>query len=267
VTVRLGVATGCNVNVPIASMLDVLADAGVRSVEVGTPPRHFDQWSAASVADVVCHLRRLRMEAVSIHAPFGGPSDLSDPRPERRHAAIGAAIVAASTLARLGGAHVIVHTTDVTRGGHDVEERLRYCVESLRIVAQAAAQMGVMLVVETPLPHLIGGHPDEFAWILSQLDDRVGVCIDTGHVSLGSGWDRFVEIAGRRLVHVHMNDNRGQFDDHLPPGDGVIDWRPIGESLKKIEFSGWAMLELAFAGIPAASDISRAVDRARNLLL
>jgi sugar phosphate isomerase/epimerase len=265
-TWRLAVATGCNVSVPIATTLDAFAEAGVTAAEIGTPPRHFDPWEPAGVPIVACQLRRLGIEAVSIHAPFGGPSDLSDPRSERRHAAVGGAVVAASALAQLGGAHVIVHTTDVARDGHDVGDRLRHCADSLGVLAHVFAQIGVKLVVETPLPHLIGGQPDEFAWILNQLDDRAGVCIDTGHVALGAGWDRFVEIAGRRLVHIHANDNRGVFDDHFAPGDGVIDWHRIRESLRSADFHGLVVLELACAGIPAASEISRALQCARNLL-
>lgn len=265
-TWRLAVATGCNVNVPIASMLDIFADAGVSAVEIGTPPRHFDPWERANVHAVACQLRRLHMAAASIHAPFGGPSDLSDPRPERRHAAVGAAAVAALTLAELGGSHVIVHTTDVPRDGHDVGDRLRHCAASLQVLSRVCTQIRVKLVVETPLPHLIGGYPDEFAWILGHLDDEVGVCIDTGHVSLGGGWDRFVHVAGRRLVHIHVNDNHGRFDDHLVPGDGAIDWHRIRESLRAAGFGGWLVLELSYAGIPAASEVSRALHCARNLL-
>ncbi len=265
-TARFGVATGGNVHVPIAATLDVFAAAGVTSVEIGTPPRHFDQWEPAAAHQVGCQLRRLDLQPVSIHAPFGGPSDLSDPRPERRHAAIGGALVAASTLAQLGGRHVIVHTSDVAREGQDVGDRLGHCVRSLQIIGAACARMGVRLVVETPLPHLIGGYPDEFAWILDRLDDREGVCIDTGHVALGAGWDRFAGIVGRRLVHVHANDTRGQYDDHLTPGDGVIDWPRVRESLGAVEFDGWIVLELSYAGIPASAEISHALQCARNLL-
>ena len=265
-TWRLAVATGCNVSVPIATTLDVFADAGVTSVEIGTPPRHFDPWDLPSVPALDSQLRRLRIEPVSIHAPFGGPNDLSDPRPERRHAAVAGAVIAASTLSHLGGAHVIVHTTDIARDGHDVGDRLRHCADSLRVLAHVFAQIDITLVVETPLPHLIGGQPDEFAWILRQLDDRAGVCIDTGHVALGAGWDRFVEIAGHRLVHVHANDNRGVFDDHLVPGDGVVDWHRVRESLRSADFHGLVVLELACGGIPAAPEISRALQCARNLL-
>lgn len=263
-SLQLGIATGCNIHVPIAEMLDVFAAAGVTTVEIGTPPRHFDVWDPASVRDVSCRLRRLGMRAVSIHAPFGGSSDLTDPLPERRHAAIGGVLVAASALSEFGGGHVIVHTSDVAREGSDVTERLRQCAASLQIVQRSCEQLGVKLVVETPLPHLVGGHPDEFAWVLSQLDEGAGVCIDTGHVALGRTWDRFVEVTAGRLVHIHANDNHGHFDDHLVPGDGAIDWTVVRQSLGG--FRGCAVLELSYDGIPSLTDVSRAFERARNLL-
>ncbi len=263
---RLAVATGCNIHTPIASTLDVFADAGVNAVEVGTPPRHFDLWEQASLHALDGQLRRLRLTAVSIHAPFGGPSDLSDPRPERRHAAISGALVAASTLASLSGAHVIVHTTDVPRHGEDVGMRLKHCASSLQMIGRVCRQLGVRLVVETPLPHLIGGQPDEFAWVMAQLDENAGVCIDTGHAWLGGWWDEFVRVAGGRLVHIHANDNHGERDDHLVPGDGRIEWSRIRDSLRTAGFSGWIVLELSADGIPAAPHISRALQCARNLL-
>lgn len=265
-TCRFGVATGCNVNVPVAATLDVFASAGVTAVEVGTPPRHFDPWCHEQITDLGRRLHRLGIIPVSIHAPFGGPLDLSDPNPQGRHAAIGAGLIAASAMRHLGGSRVIVHTTDVVRDGQNVGERLGHCAASLDALARACSHMGAMLVVETPLPHLIGGQPDEFDWILSKLDGSVGVCIDTGHVSLGGHWDRFVGVAGRRLVHVHANDNRGQFDDHLTPGDGSIDWPHIRETLARAEFDGWIVLELSSPDGPAPEHIATALHRVRDLL-
>ncbi len=262
---RMGIATGCSVHTPIAATLEAFAAAGVTSVEIGTPPGHFDPWDSAAVRTLGDQLRRLEMHAISIHAPFGGPHDLSEPDAERRHAAVGTALVAASALRDLGGSHVIVHPSDVARD-EDAGVRLANSASSLGPLARGCANLGVRLVVETPLPHLVGGQPDEFDWLLRHLDDEVGVCIDTGHVSLGGFWDRFVEVAGRRLVHVHANDNAGQRDDHLPPGDGVIDWARIRRSLEAARFSGWVVLELAYAGSPAPADIARALRCARNLL-
>ena len=55
------------------------------------------------------------------------------------------------------------------------------------------------------------------------LMSMIGVCLDTGHTTLGRHWRRFLTVAASRLTHVHANDHRGQSDDHLPPGDGRID--------------------------------------------
>ncbi len=136
---------------------------------------------------------------------------------------------------------------------------------TLRVLAGACKHMQMTLVIETPLPHLIGGHPDEFAAVVSPLDRAVGVCFDTAHTTLGHHWDRFMAVAGDRLVHVHANDHRGHFDDHLPPGLGVIDWRHIRETLVRARFDGWIVLELACPPGPLDVYMSDAMRRAREL--
>ena len=71
------------------------------------------------------------------------------------------------------------------------------------------------------------------------------VCLDTGHLALGRHWDRFLAVADGRLAHVHASDNHGTRDDHLPPGDGGIDWAHIRRTLAAAGFDGWIMLELS----------------------
>jgi sugar phosphate isomerase/epimerase len=265
-TWRFGASTGCCVDLPMVTALDGFCGAGVTAVELSTPPRHFDPGRHEQVAQVGERLGRLGIAPVSIHAPFGGSLDLSDPNPHHRYAAIGAILTAASALRELGGTRVIVHVTDVVREGQHVEERLTRCTEALCVVARACHHMGATLVVETPLPHLVGGHPDEFAWVLGKLDRGVGVCFDTGHAALGRHWDRFIDLVGDRLVHVHANDNLGEFDDHLPPGDGSIDWPHIHETLTRVGFDGWIVLELSCPGGPLSDYIGGAMRRLRDLL-
>jgi sugar phosphate isomerase/epimerase len=192
--------------------------------------------------------------------------DLAEPNPHHRHAAIGAILGAGRALKRLGGSLVVVHPSDLPRHDADVRARLRDCQESLARLADSCAHDGLTLVVESPLPHLIGGHPDEFAQILQPLDERVGVCLDTGHTALGRHWHRFVEVSGSRLIHVHASDNRGQFDDHLPPGEGHLDWRDIRDSLRRAKFAGWVMLELGCPEGDLGVYLSSAVGRAATLL-
>jgi sugar phosphate isomerase/epimerase len=98
------------------------------------------------------------------------------------------------------------------------------------------------------------------------LDGRVGVCLDTGHTALGQHWHRFVEVSGPRLMHVHASDNRGQFDDHLPPGEGHIDWNDIRESLRRVAFTGWVMLELRCPEGDLGEYLAGAMRRTASLL-
>ena len=125
--------------------------------------------------------------------------------------------------------------------------------------------MGLILAVESPLPHLIGGEAGEFRNLLERVP-TARVCLDTSHTTLGHQWERFVDVAGPRLIHVHANDHRGQYDDHLPPGDGIIDWQVIGNSLQKLDFTGWLMLELNSSGGASADSLGRARDQLRSVL-
>jgi sugar phosphate isomerase/epimerase len=265
-TWRLGISSGGCLDRPILDVIPDLLASGAPGIEVGTPPRHFDPLQDGQVIALGETLRASALEAVSIHAPFGGLLDLADPNPRHRHAAIGAALTAASAIKRLGGRLVIVHPSDLERHGRDADARLADSAASLRLLAANCVAEGVTVAVESPLPHLIGGHPDEFAWLLGQLDDSVRVCLDTGHTALGGHWRRFLEVAGGRLVHVHVHDNRGQWDDHLPPGDGVIDWPDVARSLRDASYDGWLMLELACPNGDSCAYLKRGVDRARSLL-
>ena len=100
-----------------------------------------------------------------------------------------------------------------------MSSRLALSVEGLRRVWRACRERGLTLVVETPLPHLLGGQPADFAWILERLPpEGTGVCVDTSHCALGGALLEAIARRRARLVHVQASDNRGHTDDHLPPG-------------------------------------------------
>jgi sugar phosphate isomerase/epimerase len=250
---------------PLVTTLRGMFDAGIRAVEIGTPPRHFAPMRREQLLEVSHRLRDYRIAPVAIHAPFGGLLDLTDPNPHHRNAAIGAILSAASVLRELGGSRVVVHVSDVARNVEDLDQRIAHATESLRVLARACAHMDTLLLVETPLPQLVGGHPDEFAALLKPLDRSVGACFDTSHATLGHHWDDFMRVAGERLVHLHANDHHGRADDHLTPGDGVVDWRHIRETLVAVGFDGWVVLELACPVGPLSEYMSGAMRRAQTL--
>lgn len=59
-------------------------------------------------------------------------------------------------------------------------------------------------------------------------DGRVGVCLDLGHANYSrvpvQGW---FDALGNRIGYLHLSDNGGAFDDHLPLGEGNVDWGAV----------------------------------------
>ena len=68
---------------------------------------------------------------------------------------------------------------------------------------------------------------------------NVGACWDTGHAHL-AGQDQPASLRelGERLHALHIADNHGATDEHMPPFFGGIDWPPILVALREIGYDG-----------------------------
>jgi sugar phosphate isomerase/epimerase len=89
-----------------------------------------------------------------------------------------------------------------------------------------AGQFGCTLALE----NIFEVRPDSLAALLESIDSpSLGHCFDVGHWRLfaeGSLADWFAAL-GKRVVHLHLHDNFGQRDDHLPVGEGDIDFAAL----------------------------------------
>jgi sugar phosphate isomerase/epimerase len=170
--------------------------------------------------------------------------------------------------ADLGARLLVVHPS---RFG--MEDETPMDVPAVRRLCAQARDLGVTLALEnvpSGLPTLqhaldaVGRDPEATG---------LGICLDTGHANLSATADaippvRFVEALRDVIVQVHVHDNNGRDDQHLPPGDGTLDWPPLLEALRTLparalfcmELGGsddpWGALQrtrrfLAEAGLPA----------------
>jgi len=68
--------------------------------------------------------------------------------------------------------------------------------------------------------------------------------LDIGHFNLNMRNPlRFVKAFKNRLTHIHLHDNDGTKDQHLPMGTGKIEWEPLIEELKTF-YTGTITLEI-----------------------
>jgi sugar phosphate isomerase/epimerase len=93
-------------------------------------------------------------------------------------------------------------------------------------VLETAEREGVDLLLENVF--------DESPVHLLRLKDaigskRLGFCCDAGHATLFSALPvhKWVEAFGADLRELHVHDNLGRRDDHLPVGEGAINFRGV----------------------------------------
>jgi len=95
---------------------------------------------------------------------------------------------------------------------------------------ERAARFGCMIALE----NIFERKTETLAALLNQLDSpQLGHCFDVGH------WNLFSELPlsdwfstlGPHLVHLHLHDNHGELDDHLPIGEGGIDFSSLFSQL------------------------------------
>lgn len=86
--------------------------------------------------------------------------------------------------------------------------------------------------------------------------------LDTGHTNLFKRKpEKFVEKFYTKLRHVHMHDNFGESDLHLPLGKGSISWKKFIPILKKY-YDGTITLEI-FSG--SKNDVLSSKEKLKNL--
>lgn len=246
---EIGLSTGIAYTHPLLDVLPFIADCGFRAIEVSTAPDHLRYDDVETVETARRRIAELGLEVRSLHAPFGHDLNLTSPDPEQRRHTIECLTKAAEALRRLGGRLYVIHPGgEDQRWAWDRQQRLDLSIEGLTRISSECRQRGLTLVVETPLPHLLGGQIEDLAFIVDRLPEGVGVCVDTSHTSLGGSLFEAIERFAPRLCHVQASDNHGHTDDHLVPGEGVIDWRRVLSALERVRYTGTFMLEVAGDG-------------------
>jgi sugar phosphate isomerase/epimerase len=202
----------------------------------------------AAVKRVSCEIERLGLEPYSFHAPFADHIDITALDAAKREAASKELECAAAAAATLKVTYFVVHPGPEKASLPESEriQRLENAAGVLERAENYCRQLRIGLVLENMLPHLFAGRVRDLLWIIGALrTTNIGVCLDTGHAHLG---ERIATVAQKLSGHlwmVHASDNRGHYDDHLPPGDGTIDWQSFLTQLAAMHFTGTIILELA----------------------
>jgi len=131
--------------------------------------------------------------------------------------------------------------------------------ETIAALVDEAESRGLRLMVENLNPP--AGRVHELRPILDAVP-RAGFHLDVGHANLGRDRDEpnrtraLLAAFGDRLAHVHVSDNLGVEDLHLPLGAGTVDWPDAVRALKEARWDGTVTIEV-FSANPAHVETSR----------
>lgn len=263
----IGLSTGCFYDRPILDCLEAIRDAGFSILEICSSPTHLDYHDTPACEQVADRLRRLDLEPVSFHAPFAPDLDITSLDAAARRRACDEIFCAADAAAALGARFFVLHpgpeTGEIPRS--ERLERMEHAAQALDQIAEHCRQLRLSLVLENMLPHLFAGPVRDLLWLLGALRSTdVGICLDTGHAYLSGDLGGVAHKLSGHLWMIHANDNRGEFDDHLPPGEGDIDWNELLRRLAGEGFHGTFILEIA--GGRDTSEMLHGAQSARSYL-
>jgi sugar phosphate isomerase/epimerase len=266
----IGLSTGCFYNRPILSVLDEIRDGGFDCIEVCSFPAHLNYHNRDDVARAGEKIRSLGIRPVSFHAPFADKIDITALDPMAREMAVAELLIACEAAAVMGVENLVLHPGPERAGRPPEAEflaRMHNAAESLNTVALRCCEKGIHLVLENMLPHLLFGHINDMLYLLGSIREcGVGACLDTGHAYLSRELGMVIHKLSGHLHLVHVNDNRGDGDNHLAPGEGHIDWPWLMSELKRCHFGGTLILELSSRENESVPDMLGRARRARDFL-
>ena len=71
--------------------------------------------------------------------------------------------------------------------------------------------------------------------------EGIGLTFDFGHANTVGKVPEFLAKVGY-ADHIHIHDNHGVLDEHLPLGAGTIDWKTVGKTIAA-RYSGVVVIE------------------------
>ena len=274
-------------------LLDALAAAGARHIEVFAARHHFDYTDTLAVRELAAWFRSNDVRAI-LHQPIY-ITDRADTQ-WSRHVAPNLDLISTEKTHRIAAmdevkralesAEQVPFTAAVVSLGlnHSAwdEPAIEHSITAIEHLKAFASPLGVRLLVENMENEVTT--PDHLLYILkSGHFDTVGVCLDIGHLHLAmpvdgaprdSGVGAAIELLGTRIAQVHIHDNHGPFaahtdmkDEHLWPGDGApidgtIDWPAVSASLAPLPAATPGILEIASDRDDPAESITRKAEAA-----
>jgi len=122
-------------------------------------------------------------------------------------------------------------------------------VDVFKQCAAMAKRKGLTLLIETRANDVFSSTDALMNLIRESGAEDAGVILDVAHVHAGKEYLALViPKLGKLIKLVHFSDNDGTQAYHYAPGQGIIDFRAVVRSLKRVGFDGTIVVDIS--GVP-----------------
>lgn len=150
----------------------------------------------------------------------------------------------------LGCKKMVIHPVmpfSINDEGH-AKETYEINLDFMGRLCRVGREYDVIICLENmPMPLLSIAPVSKVLEIVKKInDDYFKVCLDTGHSAITkTSPAEAVRMLGKDYLQgLHIHDNNGKHDVHVPPFLGVIDWEEFCNALREISFDGVMNLEV-----------------------
>jgi len=116
-----------------------------------------------------------------------------------------------------------------------MKKAFKNAVARLKHIANASKDSGIIFTIENDhktADYIIAGYPQQILSLVENIDCKL--TFDIGHANTLGKIENFLDTLSTYIVNIHLHDNNGVNDEHLPLGEGKID---IAKTLEKIKMS------------------------------
>lgn len=135
----------------------------------------------------------------------------------------------------LNAKYIVFHANFYPLIGH--ESYINNWIEQNTLFwSEAISKFNITILIE----NLWEPSPEIFCRLLDKVNsDNLKICFDTGHANIFSKvpMEKWFSELGCNIPYMHINDNMGDSDNELIPGEGNIKWKVFSEKLGKYQMS------------------------------
>ena len=251
---KLSISTKLYFNYTLQETIRRVAGHGYPGIEIwgGRPHAYYRDMDNESITLITRELERSGLEISGfIPAQFGYPTSLCSPVKSIREDSVEYLKRSIDTSLALGCKKVSL-CPGRTLYSQGYANGIRQLTHSLDELVDYSLSKDVLLLLEP-------AHMYESDLVLTVehgarlIEDRkysnMGIALDTGHchVNRESLVDSLLILREKNIpVHIHLDDNNGQSDQHKIPGEGTICFIPFFRVLKETGYDGYLTVELGF---------------------